>query len=167
MDAIAQPATSAAERTLSAADLSVVLARANELVRAAKHGPLAPVLRGKNIGLVSARPDDADARLLRQAATALGAQVAHVRPSLTSASSAADIADTARMLGLLYDAVDIAGTPADVVRQVAQSAGVPVFDGIGSPHHPLAGLATRLEGGLCAADARRFILQAVLLTAMS
>lgn len=163
-----QPADPATRRICSSScDLGVVLARANGLARAARHGAVPLALRGKNIGLVCASPDDGDAELLRSAAADLGAHVAHVRPSLSEASSAAEVADTARLLGRLYDAIDFHGASAELVDRVGRAAGVPVFDGIASARHPVALLARQLDAGVPEENARRFVLQALLLTVMS
>ncbi|HZF81040.1 MAG TPA: ornithine carbamoyltransferase [Rubrivivax sp.] len=147
-------------------ELATVLARAKALAGAACQGAALPALRGKNIGLVSAAPHGGDAELLRSAAAGLGVQVAHVRPSLGEGSSAEEVADTARLLGRLYDAIDLPGLSPALVSRVAAAAGIPVFDGIASAIHPSAALAHQLVG-LPEADARRFVLQALLLTALS
>lgn len=167
MDLNAQPAAPVAEGSFSASHLSAVLARANELALAAKDGATLPVLRGKNIGLVGAAPSPGDTDLLALAAAELGAKVAHVRPGWSLASTPAEVADTARVLGRLYDAIDISGASPELVRQVRQAAGVPVFDGIGSPQHPVAQLAKSVTGEPSAVDAQRFVVQAVLLSAMA
>ena len=167
MDLIAQPDNPSAEKAFPAADLGAVLARALALARAAKDGPPAPVLRGKNIGLVGAAPGRADTELLELAATELGAKVAHVRPGWSAMSSPSEVADTARVLGRLYDAIDISGSPAALVRQVRLGAGVPVFNSLGSPDHAAAQLAGDLAGEASASDAWRYVVQAVLLTALA
>lgn len=167
MDLIAQPANPSAEKAFPAADTGTVLARALALARAAKDGPPAPALRGKNIGLVGAAPGRADTELLQRAVTELGAKVAHVRPGWSAMSSPTEVADTARVLGRLYDAIDISGSPAALVRQVRHAAGVPVFDSLGSPDHPAARLAGNMADEAPASDAWRYVVQAVLLTAMT
>lgn len=154
-------------RGIPPVEAGALLARANALVRASRQGPLAPALRGKNIGLLSAAEDDPNTAFLAKAAAELGAHVAHVRSSLTDASSPAEIAEMGRVLGRLYDAVDLHGSRADVARRLSQAAGVPVFDGIASAQHPIARWAARLDGAACAEDARRFLLQALLLTTLS
>ena len=162
----AAPVDATARGARAACEIAAVLARANALARAARQGAALPALRGKNIGLVSAAPHDGEAALLRCAAAQLGVHVAHVRPSLGEASSAAEVADTARLLGRLYDAIYLPGLSPALVDRVAAAAGIPVFDGIASANHPSAVLAQQLAG-LSGEDARRFVLQAMLLNAMS
>ena len=117
--------------------------------------------------MVGAPPGGPDTELLQRAATELGAKVAHVRPGWSAMSSPTEVADTARVLGRLYDAIDISGSPAELVRQVRMAAGVPVFDSLGSPDHPAAQLAGNMTDEAPASDAWRYVVQAVLLTAMA
>jgi ornithine carbamoyltransferase len=140
-----------------------VLERARGLWQASRSGTCTKALKNKNIGLVCAQTDDQEASLLRQAAGDLGAHVSDVRPSLSDESSPADFAATARMLGKLYDAVILHGQPHSVVSRLADLSAVPVLDSIASPTHPTAVLATEVDASLSPADARRFVLEAVLL----
>jgi ornithine carbamoyltransferase len=145
-----------------------VVAQALALQRAALSGSTQPLLRGKNYGLLCDGVDDAgDAALFRQAATELGAHVAHIRASLTASSTLQEVQHTARMLGRLYDAIECQGLAPDLVQQVAQAVDVPVYDGVASLVHPTAGLASRLGEESPAQDCRRFVVQAVLLGSMA
>lgn len=132
------------------------------LLGAAAGGPHA-LLRGCQFGLLCESDLSADAALFRQAATELGAQVAHIRPSLMALDSPQEIQRTARMLGRLYDAVACQGLLPALVQELALHADVPVYDGLASPQHATAQLVGLLEGDGSAADKRRAILQAVLL----
>jgi ornithine carbamoyltransferase len=152
--------------TMSAQDTSALLARARELQAAARAGTTQRALRGKNFGLLCNETDAGDAALFQRAASALGAQVAHVRPSLSELSSPQEVRHTARVLGRLYDAVNCVGMAPDLVRQIGTEAGVPVFEGIASPRHPTARLAARLDGGMADEDKRCLVIQAVLLSAL-
>ena len=167
MSALAPTDTGVASPDFPPVDPGVVLARAQALMRAATEGTMPRALRGKRIGVLSTTEDDPNVDFLAHAASELGARVTHVRSSLTVTSSPAEIAEMARMLGRLYDAVDLQGTGAEVVRRMSQASGVPVFGGVASPQHPIARLAARLEGAASVEQARRFVLQAVLLTALS
>lgn len=167
MDAAALHGKPLGGRTAASGDAETVLARASALVRSAREGALAPLLSDKYIAIVSEAPDGADAQALRCAAIELGARVAQVRPSLSETSSAAEVAQTAQMLGRLYHAIVIEGPSAALVDKVRLAAGIPVLHDIASPEHPTARLASSLEGVASGADARRFVIQALLLTAMS
>ena len=152
---------------MSPHDVSVVLANARTLQRAAQVGMTQPQLRGKNLGLLCEADDDGDAALFRRAAVELGAHVAHIRPSLSELSTPQEVQHTARMLGRLYDAVECQGMTPALVQQVGVDAGVPVYDGIASQDHPTAKLAELLGGNTSPADNRRFVLQAVLLSSIA
>jgi ornithine carbamoyltransferase len=147
---------------ISPPEAEALLTQARALQRAAQAGATQPLLRGKNLGLLCAAPDGADALLFRRAATELGARVSHVLPSLSETSTAQEVAHTARMLGRLYDALECQGMPPSLVGRIGQAAGVPVYDGIATPEHPTARLADQLEGGTV--ENRRFVVQASLLS---
>ncbi len=145
---------------------AALLAQARALQLAAESGQARPLLRGKNLGLLCEAVDDPDAALLRRAAVELGAQVAHLRPSLSELSTTEDIQHAARVLGRLYDAVACQGVAPALVQQLRHHASVPVHEGIASPNHPAAALAGQLEGDCSPDDKRCFLLQALLLATM-
>ena len=140
-----------------------VLDSAHALQFAARAGTTQTLLRGKNLALMCEAGDEPDAVLFRRAATELGAQVAHIRPSLSELSTPQDVQHTARMLGRLYDAVECQGMAATLVMQVGRSAGVPIYDALASAKHPTHRIVEMLGGDTAPADNRRFVLQAVLL----
>lgn len=142
---------------------AALLKQARALQRAAAAGTFAPLLRGKNIGLLCEAAEGGEAALFRRAAAELGAQVAHVRPSLTDQSTPREIRHTALMLGRLYDAIECQDMAAPLVERLGREAGVPVYDGLASDRHPTACLADLLDAPAAHGDARKFILQAVLL----
>jgi ornithine carbamoyltransferase len=144
-----------------------LLARARLLQRAASAGNIALLLRGKNLGLLcEAQPDEAQA-LFRSAAEELGARVAVMHSDLSLASTVQEVQDTARMLGRLYDAVECQGLDPALVACIGRHAGVPVFDGAATKNHPADCLAELLGDRTSLADNRRFVLQALLLEAVS
>jgi ornithine carbamoyltransferase len=124
------------------------------------------LMNGKRLALLSPEKGDEGATAFVQAATALGAHVSFVQPSLDEASSASQVADLARMLGQLYDAVECQHLPISLVQRIASSAGIPVFDGLATASHPTCALAAELNGDTSAEDKRRRILQAALLVSM-
>jgi len=147
---------------LTERETSALLACARGL-REAPAATTGRALRGKNLCLLSTPPDHPGAATLQQAATALGALVASVPSTLSEHSSSSDIQDTSRLLGRLYDGVVCAGVPSELVRRIAVDAGVPVFDDIAAPDHPLARLATELGPEAPGQDNRCLVIQALLL----
>jgi len=123
-------------------------------------------LRGKNLALVCEHDDSGAALLFQQAATELGARVAHVRPNMDGASSDEEIRYTARLLGRLYDAIECQGLGAQLVDRIRSCAGVPVYQGLALDSHPSARLVDRLEPSAPWAERRRRLIQAVLLDAI-
>ncbi len=166
MQALLQPVRNPRLDRLSPRDSDAVLANARLLERAAEARQTAGLLRGKNLGLLCESEDAGDAILFCRAAKDLGAHVAHIRPSISELSEPRMIRRTARMLGRLYDAVECQGLPADLVRQVAEEAGVPVYDGVACADHPTAALAELLGGTRSPADNRHLVLQAALLSSI-
>jgi ornithine carbamoyltransferase len=152
---------------MSSHDVNTVLANARSLQRAARAGTMQPLLRGKNLGLLCEDADDRDAALFRQAAVELGAHVAYIRSNGSKLSTPQEVQRTARLLGRLYDGVECQGMNATLVQQLADDAGVPVYDGIASNTHPTAYLAGLLGEEMSPADNRRFVVQAVLLSTLA
>jgi ornithine carbamoyltransferase len=117
--------------TLSGPELLALVEAAGGLKRAHRGGLASAPLRGKQLALVG--DGDADG-LLRDAATALGAEVACLH-----SDAVLGLTGSRRLLGMLYDAVDCAGlgSPMEVERE----AGIPVFNGLGDDGHPARALA--------------------------
>jgi ornithine carbamoyltransferase len=151
---------------MSEQDMGALLACASELQNPSHVGMNARTLRGKNLALLCDTVDADGAALFQRAASELGAQVAHLRPSLSRFSTPQEVQHTARVLGRLYDAMDCVGMPADLVHQIGAAAGVPVFEAISSSRHPTARLANQLDG-LAIDDKRCAVMQAVLLGALA
>jgi ornithine carbamoyltransferase len=158
-----QPLELLSADVLSPRDADAVLAAARSLQQAFLLGAPQRPLRGKNLGLMCAADSTADGLLFRRAAEELGAHVAHLLPSLSDRSTPQELQHTARLLGRLYDAVEMQGLAARLVRQVGIEARVPVFDGLATTHHATAALGGSLGTATSPADNRRFVLQAVLL----
>jgi len=164
---------------MSLLDVAGMLANARTLKRATEAGTLAPLLRGKKFGLLCQSGNAADtfatsgaadplaAELFCRAATDLGAHVAHIRPSLSTLSTPLEVQNTARMLGLLYDAVECQGMPGDLVQQLANASGVPFFNGIATHDHPTALFVHLMGDNTPDTDNRRYLLQAALLSSLS
>jgi len=157
------PAPAPAPASLSPGDDKTLLDQARSLQRAAMAGRVQPLLRGKNLGLLCADDHQPQALLFRQAASELGAHVAHIGMGLSEHSAAQEVAHTARMLGRLYDAVECQGLSSALVQQMADVAGIAVYDGLACDEALIARLAAQLGDETAAGDNRRFVLQALLL----
>lgn len=125
------------------------------------------LMSGKRLALLSPRKGDHCAIEFVQAAKALGAHVSVVQTGLNARSSEREIDDTARMLGQLYDAVECQHLPPALVRRLARSAGIPVFEGLATDEHPTTALADALGSDVPPGEKRCRILQAALLMSVS
>jgi len=157
------PRHAPAPASLPPSDEKALLDQARSLQRAVAGGRGQSLLRGKNLGLLCADDTQVQALLFRQAASELGAHVAHIGMSLSDHSTAQEVAHTARMLGRLYDAVECQGLDSALVRQMADVAGISVYDGLACNEPLIARLAAQLGDEVAAGDNRRFVLQALLL----
>lgn len=140
-----------------------LLDQARALQRAALGGRWQPLLRGKHLGLLCDDDMLPAALMFSRAAGELGAQVAHVAVSLSEGSPAQEVANTARLLGRLYDAVECQGLAGALVQQIAQGSGIPVYDGIALHDAQLTRLALQLGPQAALPRNRDFALQALLL----
>jgi ornithine carbamoyltransferase len=157
------PRPAPAPASLPPGDEKALLDQARSLQSAALAGRVQPLLRGKNLGLLCADDTQAQALLFRQAASELGAHVAHIGMSLSEHSAAQEVTHTARMLGRLYDAVECQGLRSALVRQMADEAGIAVYDGLACNEALIERLAGQLGNDTAAGDNRRYVLQALLL----
>jgi ornithine carbamoyltransferase len=146
------------------AHFELVLANACLLQRAMRPFQRQGLLRGTNLALICESADDADAVVFLEAASDLGAHVAHIRPNLSDLHAPAVLQHTARMLGRLYQGIECQGLPADLVSRLGREAGIPVYDGVSRSEHPVAGLAKLLSGGESVEKGRQLIVQAVLMS---
>lgn len=169
MNPIASPPGPVAAAPLPPKDAAALLALAHALRQAASGGRPQPLLRGKNLGLLRdpRHSPEVEGALFLRAAGELGARVAQIPASLHVGSTATEVEDTARMLGRLYDAIECQGLPGPLVHTMGLHAGVPVYDTLAGPNHPTQSLAQALGGSHPPEDNRRFMVQAVLVQALS
>ncbi len=89
-------------------------------------GSAARPLANRNVGILCSDPERPEALLLQHVVSELGARAALVRPNL-DASASSSVEHTARVLGLLYDAVICVGLPAHSVDRLREFARMPVL----------------------------------------
>lgn len=105
-------------------------------------------LRGKNIALIFEKTSTRTRCAFEVAAFDQGASVSYLGPSGTQIGSKESMKDTARVLGRMYDAIEYRGYGQAIVEELAQYAGVPVYNGLTDEFHPtqiLADLLTMQE----------------------
>lgn len=146
-------------------EVQALLESARVLRRAVESGGPICLLRDKNLGLMCADEDSAEAALFRRAANGLGARVSHLRP-LAPDIDPKVVRDTARMLGRLYDAVECQGLSRALVQAIRVDAGVPVHDAMASLREPEALLVRDALGG-SEGDIPTLTLQTLLLSTLT
>ncbi len=120
-----------------------------------KKGILVDEYRGKNIALIFEKNSTRTRCAFEVAAHDLGMGTTYLDPASSQMGKKESIADTARVLGGMYDGIEYRGFEQTKVEEIAKYAGVPVWNGLTNEFHPtqmLADLLTirenfgRLEG---------------------
>jgi ornithine carbamoyltransferase len=128
-------------QALSARDISFLLEMAHELKRARTAGTEQPQLRGKNIALLFEKASTRTRCAFEVAAYDQGAHVSFIGSGDSQLGEKESVKDTARVLGRLYDAIEYRGFEQATVRELAEHAGVPVYNGLTNQFHPTQILA--------------------------
>ena len=104
-------------------------------------GTEVPRLTGKNIALIFEKSSTRTRSAFEVAAYDQGAHVTYLDPSGAQLGHKESIADTARVLGRMYDAIEFRGSAHSDVEELAANAGVPVYNGLTDEWHPTQMLA--------------------------
>jgi ornithine carbamoyltransferase len=117
-------------------DLTYVLDLARDLKRAKYAGHEVQRLRGKNIALIFAKASTRTRCAFEVAAYDQGAHVTYLDPTGAHLGKKESVKDTARVLGRMYDAIEYRGDAQEIVEELAEYAGVPVYNGLTDKFHP-------------------------------
>lgn len=118
------------------------------LKRAKYTGTEEQLLRGKNIALIFEKTSTRTRCAFEVAAFDQGAHVTYLGPGGSQIGHKETMKDTARVLGRMYDGIEYRGFGQHIVEELAQYAGVPVWNGLTNEFHPtqvLADLLTMAE----------------------
>ncbi|MGI6166529.1 MAG: ornithine carbamoyltransferase [Eubacteriales bacterium] len=99
---------------------------------------------GKNIALIFEKTSTRTRCSFEVAAYDLGMNVTYLDPQGSQIGKKESIADTARVLGRLYDGIEYRGFEQSIVEEIAKYAGVPVWNGLTNEFHPTQVLADML-----------------------
>ena len=105
-------------------------------------------LKGKNIALIFEKTSTRTRCAFEVAAYDQGARVTYIDPNSSQIGHKESMKDTARVLGRMYDAIEYRGFKQSTVQELADYAGVPVFNGLTDEFHPtqmLADVLTMIE----------------------
>lgn len=117
---------------------------AEELKEKKKQGIMHDSLVGKNIVLIFEKTSTRTRCAFEVAAYDLGMHVTYLDPSGSQMGSKESIADTARVLGRMYDGIEYRGFGQENVEELAKHAGVPVWNGLTNEFHPTQMIADML-----------------------
>jgi ornithine carbamoyltransferase len=98
-------------------------------------------LAGKEIALIFEKTSTRTLAGFEVAAYDQGAHVTYFAPSGSQIGHKESIADTARVLGRMYDAIEYRGNRQSDVEELARHAGVPIYNGLTDEWHPTQMLA--------------------------
>ena len=96
---------------------------------------------GKNIVLLFEKDSTRTRCAFEVAGSDLGMSVTYLGPSGSQMGKKESIADTARVLGRMYDGIEYRGFAQEIVENLAKHAGVPVWNGLTNEFHPTQILA--------------------------
>ena len=97
--------------------------------------------RGKNIALIFEKTSTRTRCAFEVAAHDLGMHVTYLDPTGSQIGKKESIADTARVLGRMFDGIEYRGFAQTIVEELAKYAGVPVWNGLTNEFHPTQILA--------------------------
>ena len=123
------------------AEIQYLLDLARDLKRAKYAGTEQPRMKGKNIALIFEKTSTRTRCAFEVAAYDQGAHVTYLGPSGSQIGIKESMADTARVLGRMFDGIEYRGFKQTTVEELARFAGVPVWNGLTNEFHPTQVLA--------------------------
>jgi ornithine carbamoyltransferase len=122
-------------------EITYLLDLAAELKAAKKEGREEQKLVGREIALIFEKDSTRTRCAFEVAAYDQGAHVTFIGPGGSHMGHKETAKDTARVLGRMYDAIEYRGFAQDVAEELAQWAGVPIYNGLTDEWHPTQILA--------------------------
>ena len=117
---------------------------AAELKDKKKKGIPVDTLRGKNVALIFEKTSTRTRCSFEVAAQDLGMGATYLDPKSSQIGKKESIADTARVLGRMFEGIEYRGYGQEIVEELAEHAGVPVWNGLTNEYHPTQMLADLL-----------------------
>ncbi|KRU24163.1 ornithine carbamoyltransferase [Clostridium sporogenes] len=122
-------------------EINYFLDLARDLKRAKYTGTEVQRLKGKNIALIFEKASTRTRCAFEVGAKDQGAHVTYLEPTGSHIGKKESAADTARVLGRMYDGIEYRGFGQEIVETLAEYAGVPVWNGLTDEDHPTQILA--------------------------
>ncbi|WP_327294684.1 MULTISPECIES: ornithine carbamoyltransferase [unclassified Streptomyces] len=129
------------ELDFTAEEFCALVELAAELKAAKKSGTEVQRLRGRNIALIFEKTSTRTRCAFEVAAADQGASTTYLDPSGSQIGHKESFKDTARVLGRMFDAIEYRGDSQPQVEELAEHAGVPVYNGLTDDWHPTQMLA--------------------------
>ena len=126
---------------LTSEEITGLLDLAAELKAKKKAGIPHKLHEGKNIVLLFEKDSTRTRCSFEVAGHDLGMGVTYLGPTGSQMGKKESIADTARVLGRMYDGIEYRGFGQEIVEDLAKYAGVPVWNGLTNEFHPTQILA--------------------------
>jgi len=123
------------------AEITQLLDLAADLKAKKKAGIPHKMHEGKNIVLLFEKDSTRTRCSFEVAGYDLGMGVTYLGPTGSQMGKKESIADTARVLGRMYDGIEYRGYGQEIVEELAKFAGVPVWNGLTNEFHPTQILA--------------------------
>ena len=98
-------------------------------------------LKGKEIVLIFEKTSTRTRCAFEVACHDQGAHVTYLDPAGSQLGDRESVKDTARVLGRMYDAIEVRGFSQEAIEDLQKYSGVPVFNGLTDEHHPTQMLA--------------------------
>lgn len=117
-------------------DIEYLIDLATELKAMKKAHEAHDWLHGKNVVLLFEKTSTRTRCSFEVGAMDLGMGVTYLDPKSSQMGKKESIADTARVLGRMYDGIEYRGFAQSIVEELAEKAGVPVWNGLTTEFHP-------------------------------
>lgn len=125
-------------------EITYLIDLAAEFKEKKKNGILVDTLKGKNVALIFEKTSTRTRCAFEVAAHDLGMGTTYLDPTGSQIGKKESIADTARVLGSMYEGIEYRGFEQSIVEELAKYAGVPVWNGLTNEFHPTQMLADLL-----------------------
>lgn len=122
-------------------EIEYLIDYAAELKKEKKSGIEHKLCVGKNIALIFEKTSTRTRCAFEVAAHDLGMNATYLDPAASQIGKKESIADTARVLGGMFDGIEYRGYGQEIVETLASCAGVPVWNGLTNEFHPTQILA--------------------------
>ncbi|RII17772.1 Ornithine carbamoyltransferase [Streptomyces sp. YIM 130001] len=129
------------ELDFTADEFRGLVALAAELKAAKRAGTEERRLTGRNVALIFEKTSTRTRCAFEVAAADQGASTTYLDPSGSQIGHKESVKDTARVLGRMFDAIEYRGDSQQAVEELAEHAGVPVYNGLTDDWHPTQMLA--------------------------